>query len=445
MGRQLSRRKVLAGMAATAFSGSALTGCGGGSPEKDEDGRVIVKFWHSMRGSNGEALQEYIEEFNDSQSEIFIDATVQGMYEEAYTKLLQVVGTPDAPDLMQLSSGHTRPTIDAQMLTPMQQFVDDTEFDLSAFLPSVRGPYVIDDQLQLMPQAASTTVVFYNVDAFREAGLDPEKPLTTFEEFVSAARTLKSKAGMKEGASIQINGFIFDSLMGNQGEIVLDNGNGRDARAEAATFNSDAGVETMTWMRDMYDDQLIGNYGRAFDDMRQPWYTQDVAMIMDTTAATIIHENEADFELNSMPVPVPTGLEPAGTPVGGASLGIFADSPEETQQQAFEFVKFLVSPEIQARWAAATGYFPVTSEAYDVDVLADAMKDIPALASANEKALEGGETVGSLVALTGVPTDSYIADAWEAVYDGGDPKTELDKAAEQVTSALKTYNEANPN
>src|SRR5699024_975135 len=109
------------------------------------------------------------------------------------------------------------------------------------------------------------------------------------------------------------------------------------------------------------------------------------------------------------------------------------------------FVRSAISPEIQARCAANTGYFPLVEEAYDEQVLIDAMDEIPALASANNQELANGEDPNSLNSLSGVSATSELSDAWEAVYDGGDPQTVLDQSAAEITSQLETYNEANQN
>ena len=201
----------------------------------------------------------------------------------------------------------------------------------------------------------------------------------------------------------------------------------------------------MTWIQEMYEEGLTGNYGRSFDDLRQPWYAGQVGMIGDTTAATIMHTQSADFAFDSMPLPVPEGETSAGVSTGGNGMAIFADAPEETQQAAYEFVRFASSPEVQARWAANTGYFPVVEEAYDEQVLIDAMDEIPALASANNQELADGEDPNSLSSLSGVSATSELSDVWEALYDGGDPQTVLDQSAAEITSQLETYNQANQN
>src|SRR5699024_11367488 len=85
----------------------------------------------------------------------------------------------------------------------------------------------------------------------------------------------------------------------------------------------------MTWIQEMYREVLTGNYGRSFDDLRQPWYAGQVGMIGDTTAATIMHTQSADFAFDSMPLPVPEGETSAGVSTGGNGMAIFADARSE--------------------------------------------------------------------------------------------------------------------
>lgn len=437
------KRRAFTLATAAAATGLALSACSSGpKAERGENDEIIVTFWHSMRGNNGDQLVSYVDEFNKSQDKIIVKQSQQGMYEEAYTKLMQVVGTEDAPDIMQM--GSLRQTLDAGIITPMQDLVDaDDEFDIDALLPATRGVYTVDDALQYMPQSASNNVIFFNVDAFEKAGLDPEDPPRTYSEFAEAARVLKEKLDMDEGAGFLINGSMFSTLNSVQGEPLLDHNNGWDGAPTAAEFDGEAGVGVMAWLQKMLEEGTLGNYGRDFDNLRQPWYSGKIGMISDTTAATMMHEQAATFAFDCMPLPVPDGVDPRTASPGGSGLAIFSEVAEETQKAAFELVKFLVSPKIQARWAANTGYFPVVDTAWDEKALGDAMTKIPAMKTANKLVKETGDSPDTRGPLSGVSPDSYIADAWEAVYDGGDPEDELTKAAKLVDNDLKKYNEAN--
>src|SRR5699024_2210262 len=134
----------------------------------------------------------------------------------------------------------------------------------------------VNDTLQYMTQAASNNVIFFNVDAFTEADLDPASPPRTYSEFAETAKILKAELGMDEGAAFLIEGVTFSALLSAQGEPVLNNANGWDGAPTAAEIDGPAGVEVMTWLKEMFDAGLLGNYGRDFDDMRQPWYSEKV-------------------------------------------------------------------------------------------------------------------------------------------------------------------------
>src|SRR5690625_2947162 len=96
------RRRTFALATAAAAAGLSLPACGGPrEAERGPNDEIIVTFWHSMRGNNGEQMKAFVDEFNENQSEIIVRESEQGMYDEAYTKLMQVVGNDEAPDIIQ--------------------------------------------------------------------------------------------------------------------------------------------------------------------------------------------------------------------------------------------------------------------------------------------------------------------------------------------------------
>lgn len=437
------RRRTFSLAAAASAAGFALSSCGSESAERGPDDEIIVTFWHSMRGNNAELLEGFVQEFNDSQSEVRVEASFQGMYDEAQTKLMQVVGTKDAPDLMQLGSGAKREIIDSGIARPMQELIDAAGFDTSAIQPSILHSRQVDEMLYSMPQATSAAVLFFNRELFEKAGLDPDDPPQTFSEIRDASQELVDSGLVDHGIAMLTTGGPFIDMMANQGELLYNQDNGRSGTPTEAVFNSDAGVETMTWIRDLYEDGLLANFGRSLDDLRPPWYSGDVAMILDTSAASIIHDQETSFEVGAGYFPVPDGVEPQGSVIGGADLWIFIDSPDEAQTAAFDFVSHLLDPEVQARWAAGTGYYPITTASYDEPALTTAMDEIESIRVANEQVGDTQTNPASLGTDAGVTPTEYLGDAWERIYDGADPQDELDVAAEEVTSALEAYNDAN--
>lgn len=440
----MKRRTFSLAAGATALGALGLSACGGtNEAERGPGDEVIVTFWHSMRGNNAEQLESYVEEFNDSQDEILVQASFQGMYDEAQTKLMQLLGTDDAPTIQQLPGTSSRELVDSGAIAPMQDFIDENGFDLEALQPNIVEAYTVDGVLYAMPQAASGPLLFYNRELFEEAGLDPDSPPATFSEVREVAQTLVDSGLVENGLALRTDGGALTELLSNQGELLYDNDNGRSAPAENAVFNSERGVEVMTWIADLHEDGLVGNFGRTHDDMRTPWYAQDVAMVLDTSAATIIHHDTAEFEVGAGYVPAPDDATPTGPAVGGAGLWILADAPEEAQAAAFTFVTHLLEPRVQARWAANTGYFPITTASYEESELTEQMESVTGIRVANEQVSDTETNPATLGVLAGVQPEPYVADAWERIYDGSDPQQELDAAAEEITQALGAYNDAN--
>src|SRR5699024_10316753 len=89
-----------------------------------------------------------------------------------------------------------------------------------------------------------------------------------------------------------------------------------------------------------------------------------VGMYFDSSAGVSNVVNEASFEVGTAPLPVPNGTEPHGSIVGGNSNYITKEIPEEQKNAAWEFLKYTASPEVQAKWAAGTGYIPVAKDSY---------------------------------------------------------------------------------
>lgn len=178
--------------------------------------------------------------------------------------------------------------VDLQVIKPVQDFIDAENYDVSDLEPNVLAYYTVEGKQASMPFNSSTPMLYYNKDMFAAAGLDPESPPRTFEEVWDAARMLTQKddAGnvTVSGISMSIYGWFFEELLAVSGGYYVNNANGRDALATEATFNSPEGVAILDWWKGMYDEGIMGNYGRVNADVRTAFYAGQTAMFIDSTA-----------------------------------------------------------------------------------------------------------------------------------------------------------------
>jgi sn-glycerol 3-phosphate transport system substrate-binding protein len=416
------------------------------APPPEEEEVVMIDFWHSMGGDlGGIAIPQMANDFNASQTKCYVEPIYQGSYDDALNKLRASLQSQDVPAVMQLYDIGTRLMVDLQMITPVQQFIDRDNYDVSDLEPNVLAYYTVEGQQASMPFNTSTPMLYYNKDMFAAAGLDPESPPSTFEEVWEAARVLNTAE--VSGISISIYGWFFEQLLAVSGGYYANNANGRDALATEATFNSPEGVAILEWWKGMYDEGLMGNYGRVNADVRTAFYAEQTAMFIDSTAVLrgAMDTVAGKFEIGTayLPRPNEAAFNTSGTIIGGGSLWIISDSSPEEQDCAWEFIKFQASPEQQAYWHTMSGYFPIRVTAYDVPLAQEWREQYPQFKTAVDQlhlAPNNRVTQGGLIGV--FPTARQtIEGAIEEVLAGvATPQEALDKAAQIVTDAIEEYN-----
>lgn len=445
------------GGAATAAPAGAATGEATATAEPTPtvvlpEGVTRVAFWHSMAGDiGGKSIPKLADDFNASQTTCFVEPTYQGSYDDSLNKLRAGLQSNDVPAVIQLFDIATRLMVDLKVATPVQDFMDAESFDTSDFEPNVLAYYTVDGKQYSMPFNTSTPLLYYNKDMFAAAGLDPEVAPRTFAEVADYAAKLTQRDASGtvtvSGGAFAIYGWFVEQLLAVSGAFYADNGNGRDAAATSAVFNSPEGVEILQWWKDMYDAGNFGNYGRTTVDTRNAFLAGQTAMIIESTAALrgLLDGSAGKFELGTgwLPRPNEEAFNTSGTIIGGASLWILNARPQEEQDCAWQFIRFLTEPAQQAYWHTQSGYFPIRKAGYDEPLAVEWREKYPQFATAVEQLHASPNTRVTQGALIGVfPTARQTVEtAIEEVLAGqATPQEALDNAAQVVTQAIQDYN-----
>lgn len=429
----------------------ATTACGGDQETTAKDkggssssGQKKVVFWHAMGGSNTKVVDQLVADFNASQDKIKVEAVFQGTYDDLLSKLKASMGSKDGPSLVQMYEIGSRFMIDSKTITPVQKFIDEDKFDLTQLEPNITGYYTLNGKLNSMPFNTSNPILYYNKDLFKAAGLDPEKPPKTYEELQKAADAI-TKTGKATGANFAIYGWFMEQFFANQGAEYVNNGNGRTALATESIVNSDAGVKTLTWWKNLIDTKAANNLGRKTDDSKKAFSAGQVGMILESTASLkgLVDNAEGKFQVGTGFLPKPADAKEGGVVVGGASLWIMNDKANDEQKAAWEFIKFLTSPKEQAYWHINTGYFPITKKAYDEQSVKDNLKKFPQFQTAIDQLHQTKPNTATQGAVMGVfPEARQIVEGAieEVLNNKKSPKEALDAAAKDITSKIQQYN-----
>src|SRR6266576_3154510 len=352
--RKLAAFAIALSMVAAACGGGTPGGGGAASPTGDQSalapGKDVkpaanITWWHAMSGINGEALNKIVNNFNASQSAIKVTTVFQGTYDDLLSKLNTALASNAAPALVQVYDIGQRYMYDSGQVVPMQAFIDRDKFSTADFEPAVINYYKYQDKLQSMPFNASSSIFYFNKDAFTEVGLDPNKPPVTFSEITDAAKKLTKKDAsgntVRYGFGPSIYGWFFEQLLATSGSLYADNGNGRDDRATKVVYNNAAGKAILDWWKAGIDGGYFYNPGIDNPGATNAFNAGKTAMYLESSAALRGNINV------------------------GASLYIMKSRPVEEQQAAWEFVKFAMTPVVQAQWQSDTGYYAIRKSAYN--------------------------------------------------------------------------------
>jgi sn-glycerol 3-phosphate transport system substrate-binding protein len=411
-----------------------------------------------MGGLNGDALQKMIDGFNASQDEYQVRAIFQGGFVESLKKFVSSFGTDSMPAMIQLDDIQLRFMVDSEATVAPERFIEQDaaaadpsslQIDLADIEPRAIDYYTLDGALRAMPFNLSGPVLYYDRSAFEEAGLDADRPPATLDEVRAYSERLLARdaegAITRNGIALNISPWYFEQMMAKQGALYANNGNGREALATEVTFNGPQGEEILDWWGGMVEDGLATNVGRQGLQALLAVFTGKSAMAIESTAvmrSVLATLGAGAARFGAAPLPAPEG-EGGGIVLGGAAVWITRDRPQEEQLGAWEFLKYATQPQVQAQWHFDTGYFPVSTTAWDLEPAATLHRDFPQFSAARQQVLDSPRNTVTAGAVIGPFTQvrEGVSEAFERVLVGGETASEaLERAAEEADRAIERYN-----
>ncbi|MCG8479573.1 MAG: extracellular solute-binding protein [Spirochaetales bacterium] len=305
-------KKTLAWVLLSMMCLSAVYGAG----EAEESGEVELLFWSHM----GEA-PAYVEAFADSATEAFAEIgmghiTVRGEiveYSRVDQRYISAFTSGQGPDIFFARAWDY--ALDYGLNPIAVPFSEEAQRVWDERLsPGVAEQAVIEGKRFGIPwQGAMAQILFYNVDHFIEAGLDPDDPPSTLEEFVEAARALtqygpdgeiiRAGYGMRHHGSMPAtwgkNAPVYDQF----GARIL----APDYSTSDGYVNSPESLEAFRFIHDLAREHRVIN--TSFDVPETAFRQGLVSMIFREVSFIEIFETDTP-DLNFDIAPIPSG--PAG-------------------------------------------------------------------------------------------------------------------------------------
>ena len=224
---------------------------------------------------------------------------------------------------------------------------------LDDFIGPVAAYYTINGKFNSMPWNTSSAIMFSNVNLLKAAGIDTP-PTTWAEVEADCALIMAGASAPKYCFSWPNHGWFFEQWVAQQNGLFANNDNGRSDRATELVFNNDAGVATLTWLKDMHDKGYLyysgAQGGDSWDTVSQAFGSQEIAMAIESSSDTTQYinigtQNGTDVVVSRQPYnqDAPGGW--TGNLIGGASLWLTKDLPADIEDAALTWLFWLTNTE----------------------------------------------------------------------------------------------------
>ena len=330
-----------------------------------------IQWWHSMTGGLNDWVVDIANNFNASQKDYKIVPTYKGTYDESMTASIAAFRAGNAPHILQVYEVGTATMMAAKgAVVPVGKVMADAghKFDPKAYIPAVVGYYTAPSgEMLSYPFNSSTTVLNYNKDLFKKAGLDPNKPPATWPELVSAAAKLKA-SGVTCPFTTSWQGWTqLESFSTWHNTLFATQNNGFGGTSARLAFNSPLHVRHIENLSNMAKQGLFHYRGRG-NKGDAPFYSGECAMQTGSSSTYASIKKNAKFEFGIAPLPYYPDVQgaPQNTIIGGASLWVMNGKKAEEYKGVAKFFTFLARTDLQADWHQATGYLPITMGAYEL-------------------------------------------------------------------------------
>ncbi len=347
-----------------------------------------ISFYYpvAVGGPITKIIDGYAAAFEKENPGVKVKPIYSGTYQESIVKALTAHKAGDPPVVSVLLSTDMYSLIDEEAIVPWDELVrtDADRAWLKSFFPGFMENSQTGGKTWGIPFQRSTIVAYWNKEAFKEAGLDPNKAPATWAEMVEMGKKLTKKDASGNvaqwGVQVPSSGFpywLFQAFT-TQNNVVLMNKDGTQTY-----FDHPNVIEALQYWVDLSRKHGIMKPGIIeWGTTPKDFFERKTALMWTTTGNLTNVKANAKFDFGV--AMLPAGKR-RGTPTGGGNFYLFKKSSPAQREAAMRFVKWMTTPERAAQWGIDTGYVAVRGDAWDTAEMKKYVAGFPQAAVARDQ------------------------------------------------------------
>lgn len=325
---------------------------------------VQISLWHRMGDQQGRALDDLVAQFHATQDDYRIELTYRGDYDDIINGAIAAYRAGEHPHVIQTNEVTSLTLMVSGAIMPVQELMGERGYDVdwSQYIqPLVQWYMTGDGELLSMPFNTSSPLLYWNKEMFEAAGLDPDTPPETWDEFEEVARTI-TEQGMCGYAMWGHAWPVVESYSLTHDIPIATRNNGFDGLDAELTIHETRLVDHLERLKGMLDEGTAVFGGEGAVNM---FVGGECAMVIRSASNLSFIERDSGFDFGTAFLPHEADVEPKNSIIGGATLWALDGHGDEEYDAVAAFFNYIAQTETQIAWHKATGYVPVTVAAYE--------------------------------------------------------------------------------
>ncbi|MBS0348505.1 MAG: extracellular solute-binding protein [Proteobacteria bacterium] len=306
-----------------------------------------VELVHSLGADKGEQLQKLVDRYNASNPAVKVVVRERRWNDGALPDMM-ILGERDLPGFL----------AGAPRYRPLHQVMKEAGERFETLkAPSMMTPTPLDsaNRLVALPVGLSTPVMFYNKQAFRDAGVDPDSAPKTWQALQKTLGQLVAHGATCPYTTAQPAWILVENMSAWHNEPVVSEG-----KKASLTINGMLEVKHVAMLSSWVKARYLHLFGRE-DEATERFAKGECAVLTAPSAAFPTLQRQAGFEVGVATLPYHEDYygAPQNTLADGPALWIGAGKKPAEYKAVARFVSFWLSSESQVEWQRTAGYLPL--------------------------------------------------------------------------------------
>ena len=406
-----------------------------GTSRYDVTEPITIEWWHAHEDNMTPYLNHMVDLFHEQNPLITVEPVYIGSYREIHTQLIAAIASGTVPAITVVEASQPANFGASGVCEILDPYIEAYGYDAADFGEGLIASTTYDGKQVSLPYLISTQVMYYNKTMADAEGITMPKTFDEMDAFLEKATIFNEDGTTARYGTVFAgwNYWYYETLFMNNGvQVINEDGVSTDLNSEASVYIT---KKIKEWIDKGYAYFAYGT--GASSNMRQLFWDGGAFSVFHTSSLYDTYVDHAPFEVGMAWLPGSEDGTSFKSELGGAVIMIPTVASQRQKNAAWQFMKFITSPEINLYWSSQTGYLPTRQSVTETADYAKYLEEKPAMAdiiSMNPW----------IMPLNQHPAYHTIANEWThalaRIFNEGAPvEATLDNLAETIEEILEDF------